>query len=73
MRTGRASRTALRVAIRRAAHQLVDRPTVLDDAIAVRLIGQGYARDMERAMHKVARDFRCYIAARSRYVEDRLA
>jgi hypothetical protein len=73
MKTGRASKTALRVAIRRAAHQLVDQPTVLDDAIAVRLIGQGYARDMERAMHKVARDFRCYIAARSRYVEDRLA
>jgi methyltransferase (TIGR00027 family) len=73
MKTGRASKTALRVAIRRAAHQLIDRPTVLDDAIAVRLIGPGYARDMERAMHKVARDFRCYIAARSRYVEDRLA
>ena len=73
MRTGRASKTALRVAIRRAAHQLEDRPTVLDDAVAVRLIGQGYARDMERARHKVARDFRCYIAARSRYVEDRLA
>jgi methyltransferase (TIGR00027 family) len=73
MKTGRASKTALRVAIRRAAHQLVDQPTVLDDAIAVRLMGQGYARDMERAMHKVARDFRCYIAARSRYVEDRLA
>jgi methyltransferase (TIGR00027 family) len=73
MRTGRASKTALRVAIRRAAHQLEDRPTVLDDAVAVRLIGPGYARDMERARHKVARDFRCYIAARSRYVEDRLA
>jgi len=73
MRTGRASKTALRVAIRRAAHQLEDRPTVLDDAVAVRLIGRGYARDMERARHKVARDFRCYIAARSRYVEDRLA
>jgi methyltransferase (TIGR00027 family) len=28
---------------------------------------------MERAQHPVARDFRCYIAARSRYVEDRLA
>lgn len=73
MKTGRASKTALRVAIRRAAHQLVDQPPILNDPIAVRLIGQGYARDMERAMHKVARDFRCYIAARSRYVEDHLA
>jgi methyltransferase (TIGR00027 family) len=73
MKTGRASKTALRVAIRRAAHQLVDQPPVLDDPIAARLIGSGYARDMERAQHSVARDFRCYIAARSRYVEDRLA
>jgi methyltransferase (TIGR00027 family) len=73
MQTGRASKTALKVAIRRAAHQLIDRPRVLDDPIAVRLIGTGFARDMERAMHKVARDFRLFMAARSRYAEDRLA
>jgi methyltransferase (TIGR00027 family) len=73
MRIGRASRTALRVAIRRAAHQVIDLPRVLDDPIAVRLIGPGYARDMERAMHTVARDFRLFMAACSRYAEDRLA
>jgi len=73
MKTGRASRTALRVAIRRAAHQLIDQPRVLEDPIVVRLLGDGYARDMERAMHKVARDFRAFMAARSRYAEDRLA
>jgi methyltransferase (TIGR00027 family) len=73
METGKASKTALRVAIRRAAHQLADRPRILEDPIAVRLIGSGYARDMERAMHKVARDFRLFMAARSRYAEDRLA
>ena len=39
MRAGKASRTALRVAIRRAAHQLTDRPPVLVDPVAVRLIG----------------------------------
>ncbi|MGB8260823.1 MAG: class I SAM-dependent methyltransferase, partial [Terracidiphilus sp.] len=33
----------------------------------------GYPRDLERAMHPVARDFRCFMAARSRYAEDRLA
>ena len=66
MQTGRASKTALKVAIRRAAHQLIDQPRVLDDPIAVRLIGNGFARDMERAMHKVARDFRLFMAARSR-------
>ncbi len=73
METGRASKTALRVAIRRAAHQLADPPPVLDDPIGLRLVGSGYARDLDRAMERVARDFRAFMAARSRYVEDRLA
>lgn len=73
MRHGKASKTALRVAIRRAAHQLVDPPPVLVDPVAVQLIGSDYARDMERAQHKVARDFRAFLAARSRYTEDCLA
>jgi len=73
MKTGKASKTALRVAIRRAAHQVIDQPRVLDDPIAVRLLGPGFARDMERAMHPVARDFRAFMAARSRYAEGRLA
>jgi len=59
--------------MRRAAHQLMDKPPVLDDPIAVRLVGDASARDMERAQHKVARDFRCFMAARSRFVEDQLA
>ena len=73
METGRASKTALRVAIRRAAHQLADRPPVLDDPIALPLLGTGFARDLDRAMEKVAGDFRAFMAARSRYVEDHLA
>jgi len=51
----------------------MDRPPVLDDPIAVRLVGPGFARDMERAQHKVARDFRAFMAVRSRFVEDQLA
>jgi methyltransferase (TIGR00027 family) len=73
METGRASKTALRVAIRRAAHQLADQPLILNDPIAVRLLGKGHAGDMKRAMHSVARDFRLFMAVRSRYVEDQLA
>jgi methyltransferase (TIGR00027 family) len=73
MESGRASKTALGVAIRRAAHQLIDKPPVLDDPIAMRLVGDGYPRLMERAMHPVGRDFRGFMAARSRYAEDRLA
>ena len=73
METGRASKTALGVAIRRAAHQIMERPRILDDPIALRLIGSGFARGMERAMHPVGRDFRAFMAVRSRYVEDQLA
>jgi methyltransferase (TIGR00027 family) len=72
MERGKASRTALGVAIRRAAHQLMDRPPVLDDPIAVRLVGSGYRGKMGRASHRVGRDFRAFMAARSRYAEDRL-
>lgn len=70
MKHGKPSQTALRVAIRRAAHQLVDHPPVLNDPVTLRLIGSGYARDLERASHTVARDFRAFMAARSRYAED---
>lgn len=73
METGKASKTALGVAIRRAAHQLMDQPPVLDDPIAVRLIGQGYRGKLGRASHPVGRDFRAFMAVRSRYAEDQLA
>jgi methyltransferase (TIGR00027 family) len=73
MQHGKPSRTALRVAIRRAAHQIADPPSVLDDPIAMRLIGPGHENDIERAMHPVGRDFRAFMAARSRYAEDHLA
>jgi len=52
---------------------VMDHPPVLNDPIAIRLIGPEFARDMERAQHKVARDFRAFMAARSRFVEDQLA
>jgi methyltransferase (TIGR00027 family) len=73
METGRASKTALGVAIRRAAHQLIDLPPVLVDPIAARLVGESYPAKMERAMHAVGRDLRAFVAARSRYAEERLA
>jgi methyltransferase (TIGR00027 family) len=73
MESGRPSRTAFRVAMRRAAHQIFDRPPVLDDPIAVPLLGADFAIDREREMHPVARAFRAFMAVRSRYVEDQLA
>lgn len=73
METGKPSKTALRVAIRRAAHQIADPPPVLDDPIVHRLIGPGHENDLKRAMHPVGRDFRAFMSARSRYAEDHLA
>jgi O-methyltransferase involved in polyketide biosynthesis len=73
MEHGQPSRTALRVAIRRAAHQLMEEPRVLDDPIALPLVAEGYTRDLDRACHPVAQDFRCFMAARSRFTEDQLA
>jgi methyltransferase (TIGR00027 family) len=73
MEHGRPSKTALRVAIRRATHQVLDRPPILADPIAVPLLGASFAIDRERETHPVARSFRAFMAARSRLAEDRLA
>jgi methyltransferase (TIGR00027 family) len=73
MQTGRASRTALRVAQRRAVHQVLDQPCVLTDPIAIPLLGPEFSYDAVREMHPFARAFRAFMAARSRYAEDRLA
>ena len=76
MQEGKFSRTAEKVAIRRAAHQLLDHPKVLDDPLALRIIGAEAAealRSSRREGHGFARAFRAFMAARSRYAEDQLA
>jgi methyltransferase (TIGR00027 family) len=73
MQTGQPSQTALRVAMRRAAHQLLDQPCVLHDPIAVPLLGSRFTLDRQREMNPVVSAFRAFMAARSRYAEDRLA
>jgi methyltransferase (TIGR00027 family) len=73
METGRASRTALRVALRRAVHQVLDKPCVLTDPIAIPLLGSEFRYDPARERYPIARAFRAFMAARSRYAEDRLA
>src|SRR5580658_3273153 len=69
------SRTALRVALRRAAHQLYDaQPLVLDDPIAVSILGDTYAEELRRTPTRPDRPFsvglRAFLVARSRYAED---
>jgi methyltransferase (TIGR00027 family) len=76
MQEGKFSRTAQRVAIRRAAHQLLDRPRVLDDPLALRIIGSEAAEELRtnpKEHHAFSRAFRAFMAARSRYAEDELA
>jgi methyltransferase (TIGR00027 family) len=78
MEEARPSRTALRVALRRAAHQLYDaRPLVLDDPIAVPILGETYAEELSRTPKLSHRIFsaalRAYLVGRSRYAEDLLA
>lgn len=72
------SRTALRVALRRAAHQLYDSPPlVFEDPMAVRILGP-HAAELERTPGRVAEHkprpysaaLRALLLARSRLAED---
>jgi methyltransferase (TIGR00027 family) len=71
------SRTALRVALRRAAHQLYDSPVVFDDPIAVPILGKTYAEELERTRFHLEKPFslamRAFLVARSRFAEENLA
>jgi methyltransferase (TIGR00027 family) len=73
METGAPSKTAFRVALRRAVHQVLDRPPILDDRIAIPLLGSRFNFDREHEMNSFSRAFRAFMAMRSRYAEDRLA
>ncbi|WP_254064754.1 class I SAM-dependent methyltransferase [Granulicella sp. S156] len=72
------SRTALGVAIRRASHQLYDSPPlVLEDPIAVRILGEDYRPALEEAAASIhersSLGMRAWVVARNRYAEDKLA
>jgi methyltransferase (TIGR00027 family) len=72
------SRTAWRVALHRAAHQLLDRPRVLEDPLAVPILGvetaAGLLADPSRfETGRLAPYMRAFFAVRSRFAEDQLA
>ncbi len=77
MREGRPSATAQRVAERRAAHQLFDRPIVFEDPLAIRIVGSEAAAALpgSRAASNSPplRGLRAFVAVRSRFAEDELA
>jgi methyltransferase (TIGR00027 family) len=64
--------------MRRAAHQIYDaRPLVLDDPIAVPILGREFLPEIERTQFKLNKLFsvslRAFMVGRSRYAEDLLA
>jgi methyltransferase (TIGR00027 family) len=77
MRKDQPSRTAFRVAVLRAAHQLLDIPKVFDDLLAVAITGVGetalLASMPEESRDAASRYMRAFVAARNRYAEDQLA
>ena len=77
MNEDRPSRTAYRVAMRRAAHQILDIPKVFEDPLALPILGpDGEARlreGLRREQSLPGRALRAFVAVRSRYSEDTLA
>ena len=78
MKALRPSRTALGVALRRAAHQLFDPPPrIFDDPVAVPILGPDAGASLEEARTSIndpgSLALRAYVVARSRYAEDCLA
>ena len=75
MHDAKPSRTAFRVAVRRAAHQILDRPLILDDPLALRIIGSEEASKLSASTREDAasRGMRAFMAVRSRFAEDELA
>ena len=72
------SRTALRVALRRAAHQIHDaQPLVLDDPLAVPILGPDARAELARTPDSIRRPFsaalRAFMVTRARFAEDVLA
>src|SRR5208282_1078048 len=71
MLEARPSRTAQRVAMRRAAHQFLDDPPIFHDPLAQAMAGESEQPDSVRQPD--SRALRAFLAVRSRYAEDQLA
>ncbi len=78
MRESRPSATAQRVAIQRAAHQLLDDPIVFDDPLSLRIIGEKDGLTLRADPRLLERNplssyLRAFVAARGRIAEEELA
>lgn len=75
---GQPSRTAERVALERAAHQLIDSPKLLDDPYAIRVISEEDRRELtghpdRHDRSPMSRPTRAIVVVRTRVAEDELA
>src|ERR1700749_3351837 len=77
MLSGQASQSMVRTAMRRAAHQLLDEPRILEDPIAVGLVPEASEQAIldgtEEHRAPLATLFSSLFAFRNRFAEDRLA
>lgn len=78
MKPSQPSRTAFTVARRRAVHQVIDRPVVFEDPLALTIMGappdalpDSYDPKQEESL--VSRRLRAFVCVRSRVAEDMLA
>lgn len=73
----RPSRTAYRVALRRAAHQVFDDPVIFRDPFALRLLGLSADRlgptDLRAPNRPSSQSLRAFLVARSLFAEEALA
>jgi methyltransferase (TIGR00027 family) len=74
MKPNQSSRTALMIARQRAAHQLLDHGSILNDPFAMKILGEDEKEVLQFAnKHPLASIGRLFTTARSRIAEDALA
>lgn len=77
VRAGEPSRTALRVATLRAVHQLLDEPVVLDDPVALQILGPKAEAELREDPFQyndpISRGLRAAVVVRSRFAEEEVA
>ena len=76
MQEDQPSKTAHRVAVRRAIHQIWDEPRIFDDPLALKILDAAEAAEIAATKPSnslPSNSLRAFIVARSRYAEDNLA
>src|SRR5208283_5012143 len=72
MSLSKASRTMLRTAALRAAHQLLDNPPIFKDPVVVHLVPEAFLDEVAASLGEDSDGLRTLLALRSRFAEDLL-